>query len=201
MRRILGEVACPVTQDGRYDYVLMGHSTGTLNCGFLVNDPISKYPQVLPSRLILVDPVAFMHHGLTYHALAAYSLEHVRALLDAGFPQVPRPLRRLVAMCLLHFLLRDEGTQQQSARWGSHDMFLRSPEVFGPCKVLTCISGADRLLTQGRSVREYLRTQLPEVNVRFDEALDHFSFVILWPPPTAARLAAIADFACGREHA
>lgn len=153
-------------------YVLIGHSLGTDYCSMVMNDPrhVNGDSPLRPARLVLLDPICFAHEQLEAHRLPFWTCEEAIEKSTVWWP---------LQLAVLFFVIRDEYNQEATKRAlvpGTDTIFRCSPALLRRCKTLVCLSGNDQALPAWK-IHDYLRAQLPELEVRMDPGLEHGGFL------------------------
>jgi len=167
LERILKELGGPWS-DG---YVLVGHSLGTDYCACVLNDPRGIASPILPGRLVLLDPICFIHELPQAHRISMWSWKEAR--------QSDKRMPSIILAVVLFFILRDEYQQQAMKRGlapGTDFVFRAPPEILRRCRTMVCISGSDAAIP-GWQVHDYVRAQFPDIAIRMDPVLEHGGFL------------------------
>jgi len=98
--------------------VLLGHSLGTDYCSMVMNDPrlaesarseVHEEPPLRPARLVLMDPVCFLHESAESHRLPFWTVGEAMRKAGAWW-------RWPVQLLLLLLVIRDESNQEVTKR-------------------------------------------------------------------------------------
>lgn len=176
LERILGQ-AFGITKPGRY--ILMGHSLGTDFCTMIMNDPrmIHADPPIRPARLVLLDPVCFIDELAAAHRLPFWTVRE--SLARHGDKWWLWPMQ----VALLMLFIRDEYNQEATKRAlvpGTDCVFRCSPALLRRCPTMVCLSGEDQALPAWK-VHDYIRAQMPDINVRMHPKFEHGGFLTNLP--------------------
>mmetsp|Transcript_36425 Transcript_36425/g.117682 ORF Transcript_36425/g.117682 Transcript_36425/m.117682 type:complete len:292 (-) Transcript_36425:245-1120(-) len=173
------------------EYVLLGHSLGTDYCSMVMNDPrlaesarseVHEEPPLRPARLVLMDPVCFLHESAESHRLPFWTVGEAMRKAGAWW-------RWPVQLLLLLLVIRDESNQEVTKRAlvpGTDTLFRASPELLRRCATLVTMSGKDQALPAWE-IHDYLRAHFPEIEVRMDPGLEHGGFLLPFVPGWLAR--------------
>jgi len=196
------------------EYVLLGHSLGTDYCSMVMNDPrlaesarseVHEEPPLRPARLVLMDPVCFLHESAESHRLPFWTVGEAMRKAGAWW-------RWPVQLLLLLLVIRDESNQEVTKRalvpgtgharpsrnlrgafeegsrnlLGTDTLFRASPELLRRCATLVTMSGKDQALPAWE-IHDYLRAHFPEIEVRMDPGLEHGGFLLPFVPGWLAR--------------
>jgi len=153
-------------------YVLIGHSLGTDYCTMVLNDPRMGHSDSIlrPARVVLLDPICFAHEQLDAHRLPFWTCREAIEKTAVWWP---------LQLAVLFLVIRDEYNQEATKRAlvpGTDTIFRLSPELRRRCKILVCLSGNDQALPAWQ-IHDYVRSQMPDVEVRIDPGLEHGGFL------------------------
>eukprot|EP00929_Paragymnodinium_shiwhaense_P040937 TRINITY_DN21299_c0_g1_i1.p1 TRINITY_DN21299_c0_g1~~TRINITY_DN21299_c0_g1_i1.p1 ORF type:complete len:537 (-),score=104.48 TRINITY_DN21299_c0_g1_i1:332-1942(-) len=171
-RHAFGRMLKAIGVSGPGGYMLVGHSLGTDFCSMVLNDPRGLASPILPARLVLLDPICFLHEVPAAHRLPFWTWEEARRKDDA------RTSPALAAV--LFGIIRDEYTQQATKRAvcpGTDSVFRASPELLRACKTFVCLCGTDQALPAWK-LHDYIRAHFPDLKLRIDPPLDHGGFLM-----------------------
>jgi len=161
-------------------YVLIGHSLGTDYCSMVMNDPRmpSSDPVLRPARLVLLDPICFVHEIAEAHRLPFWTFAEARR--HAAKAGIWWPLMMIVLLVVIRDEYNQEGTKRAIVP-GTDSIFRCSHSLLQRCPTLVVLSGNDVALPAWK-VYDYVRAQFPEVQVRIDPGLEHGGFLMPWNP-------------------
>lgn len=164
-----------ITEAGRY--MLVGHSLGTDFCSMVMNDPRLAHadPLLRPARLVLLDPVCFVTEVAAAHRLPFWTVREALTQPGARWWKFP------FILVALFIFIRDEYTQEATKRAivpGTDSIFRCSPTMLKRCPTMVCLSGEDEALPAWK-IHDYIRAQMPEVNVRMHPTMEHGGFLMV----------------------